>query len=263
MQSFRIDAPGFAICVAADCRQTLEPIERYLLPWLPRVRGSQEPADVGVVLRRTSKAGYFQLEVNGSTVAASATMPYLFTLIQQAADDGMIRHLQHQTAIHAGTVVHQGKAIVLPGPSGSGKSLLVQELLRQGAEYCSDEYAILDRQGRAHPYPRALMIRRGSEEQHPVLASELQAKVCDRPACVSLFMFLRYEPGAAGLDVRPLDRSEALIRLLQDTPHVMAEKSDVLDPLKAAVSLAASFEGVRGEISRAAAEILRLAAETP
>jgi hypothetical protein len=261
MQNFRVEAPGFSICVAGDCPQALRLIERYLLPWLPRARSSHDAPEVNIVLRRNSPSDYFEIDVNGVTIAANETMPYLFTLIQQATDDAMIRHLQDQTAIHAGAVVYRGKAIVMPGPSGSGKSRLVQELLRQGAEYCSDEYAILDAHGCVHPYPRALMIRRGSEEQHPVLASDLHAKVCGRPSPVSLFLFLRYEASSEGLAVQPLDRSESLIRLLQNTPHVLADKQDVFDPIKAAVSRAASYMGARGEVSRAAAEILQLAAD--
>jgi hypothetical protein len=260
MQNFRVEAPGFSICVAADCPRTLQRIERYLLPWLPRTRSSHDAPEIAIVLRRNPQADYFAMELNGAIIAANETMPYLFTLIQQAADDAMVRHLRRETAIHAGTVVYQGEAIVMPGPSGSGKSRLVQELLRLGAEYCSDEYAILDSRGCVHPYARALMIREESEEQHPMLASDLRAKVCDCPSPVSLFLFLRYDADAEGLDVQPLDRSEALIRLLQNTPQVMADKYDVLAPLKAAMSQAASYEGTRGEVPRAAVEILQLAA---
>ena len=261
MQNFRIEASGFSMRVAADCPRTLQLIERYFLPWLPRTQASLDAPEIAIVLRRKPQTDYFEIELNGDIIGANEAMPYLFTLIQQAADDAMVRHLRRETAIHAGTVAYRGKAIVLPGPSGSGKSRLVQELLRLGAEYCSDEYAILDPQGRVHPYPRALMIRGATEEQHPVLASDFHAKVCDRPSPVSLFLFLRYEADAEGLNVQPLDRSESLIRLLQNTPQVMAEKQDVLAPLKAATSLAASYEGSRGEVPRAAAEILQLAAD--
>jgi hypothetical protein len=160
--------------------------------------------------------------------------------------------------VHAGVVTYHGRAIVLPGSSGSGKTRMVQELLGRGAEYSSDEYAILDMRGNVHPYPRALMIRKDGDEQHPLLASELNARVRTRPAPVALFLFLRYDAGAAGLDAVRLDRSDALIRLLQNSPQILEENPAVLEPLKAAVSRADSFAGVRGESGSAAAEILRL-----
>lgn len=200
------------------------------------------------------------MDVNGSTVTPSESMPYLFTLIQQTADNAVIQRLRNKVAIHAGTVVYQGKAIAVSGPSGSGKSRLIQELVRQGAEYASDEYAILDLQGRVHPYPRALMIRRDGDQQYPVLPSDLQATVREQPAPAALFLFLRYQQGMNGMEVEPLEASEFLIRLLKSTPQIMDDQPHLLGPLKATASLAKSYAGVRGEVPRAAAEILELAA---
>src|SRR5690348_5169542 len=64
--------------------------------------------------------------------------------------------------VHAGVVAWKGQAILLPGKSYSGKSTLVAELVRAGATYYSDEYAVLDRRGRVHPYPRPLTLRNGA-----------------------------------------------------------------------------------------------------
>src|SRR6185369_5569325 len=61
--------------------------------------------------------------------------------------------------VHAGVVGWKGKAILIPGLSFSGKSTLVAELLRAGATYYSDEYAVVDRNGRVHPYARKLRMR--------------------------------------------------------------------------------------------------------
>ena len=49
--------------------------------------------------------------------------------------------------VHAGVVAWQGRAIVIPGRSYSGKTSLVAALVRAGATYYSDEYAVLDLQG--------------------------------------------------------------------------------------------------------------------
>src|SRR5207249_2434643 len=61
--------------------------------------------------------------------------------------------------LHAGVVGWRGRAIVIPGRSWSGKTTLVAALVRAGATYFSDEYAVLDRQGRVHPYPKPLSVR--------------------------------------------------------------------------------------------------------
>src|SRR5262249_38532870 len=44
--------------------------------------------------------------------------------------------------VHAGVVGWQGRAILIPGKSYSGKSTLVAALLRCGATYYSDEFAV-------------------------------------------------------------------------------------------------------------------------
>jgi len=66
--------------------------------------------------------------------------------------DELEGHLQPRLAlltpkyvfVHAGVVAWRGRAIVLPGYSRAGKSTLVAELLKLGATYYSDEYAVLD-----------------------------------------------------------------------------------------------------------------------
>lgn len=68
--------------------------------------------------------------------------------------------LRRRVMIHAGVVTWRGAAIVLPGASGAGKTSLVIELVRLGARYYSDEFAIVDAGGRVFPYARPLCVRR-------------------------------------------------------------------------------------------------------
>ncbi len=71
-------------------------------------------------------------------------------------DEGLVKRITGLTAVHAGVVELGGRALLLPGSTKSGKSSLVAELLRHGAVYFSDEYALIDAQGRAHPYPSSI-----------------------------------------------------------------------------------------------------------
>jgi hypothetical protein len=50
---------------------------------------------------------------------------------------------KNRVFVHAGVAAWNGKAIVLPGRSRAGKSTLVAALLRAGATYVSDEYAVI------------------------------------------------------------------------------------------------------------------------
>jgi hypothetical protein len=61
--------------------------------------------------------------------------------------------------VHAGAVSWKGKGIILPAKSFHGKSTLTAELVRLGAKYLSDEYAVLDEKGRVHPFKTAFAAR--------------------------------------------------------------------------------------------------------
>ena len=63
------------------------------------------------------------------------------------------------TFLHAGVVGWQGRAIVVPGRSFSGKTTLVREMIRLGATYYSDEFAVVDNSGLVHPFARPLGIQ--------------------------------------------------------------------------------------------------------
>jgi len=73
-------------------------------------------------------------------------------------------HVEHQIALHArtaqfahaGVVGWRGRAVLIVGDSNAGKSTLVAELVRLGATYYSDEYAVIDDEGLVHPYARRI-----------------------------------------------------------------------------------------------------------
>ena len=70
-------------------------------------------------------------------------------------------HAPEYVFLHAGVVAWEDRALLLPGQSHAGKSTLVAELVRAGATYYSDEFALLDSQGRVHRiYTRDIRMRR-------------------------------------------------------------------------------------------------------
>ena len=72
--------------------------------------------------------------------------------------------------VHAGVVGFQGRAILVPGRSGAGKSTLISELVRAGATYYSDEFAVLNQKGpRASVLEAALPSPRGGGRGEHVL----------------------------------------------------------------------------------------------
>jgi hypothetical protein len=157
--------------------------------------------------------------------------------------------------VHAGVVGWHGRAIVIPGRSFSGKSTLVAALLRAGATYYSDEYAVLDELGRVHPYPRPLSIRdaAGSTGRHP--AEAFGAPVGVEPLPLGLLAVTSYRVGARWAPVR-LSPGQAVLELLANTVSARREPAVALDVLGRAVRCGAAWKGPRGEAAEAAAKIL-------
>jgi hypothetical protein len=75
--------------------------------------------------------------------------------LQLAVAEAAPRH----AFVHAGVVSWRGRAIVMPGFSFSGKSTLTAALVRLGATYYSDEYAVFTLHGRVQPFARPLHMR--------------------------------------------------------------------------------------------------------
>src|SRR5205823_96494 len=106
-------------------------------------------------------------------------------------------HARRRVFVHAGVVGWKDRAILIPGLSHSGKTTLVDQLIRAGASYYSDEYAVLDERGRVHPYPRALGMRLpASGQSQKVRAEEVGAIVGSKPLRVGLVVSTNYKDGA-------------------------------------------------------------------
>jgi len=69
--------------------------------------------------------------------------------------------------VHAGVVGWADRAWLLPGTSHSGKSELVHALVSLGCGYLSDEFAVLQSDGRVLAYPRPLSLRQPPRRLSP------------------------------------------------------------------------------------------------
>lgn len=159
--------------------------------------------------------------------------------------------------VHAGVVEWRGQAIVIPGRSMSGKTTLTAELVRAGATYYSDEYAVLDERGRVHPYPRQLGMR-GSDagEQTKIRAEALGGRVGVKPLPVGMVVVSRYEAGARWRP-RRLSAGQGALEVLANTVAARTRPEESLNSIQQAVTNATIFKGRRGEARETAEFILQ------
>jgi hypothetical protein len=158
--------------------------------------------------------------------------------------------------VHAGVVAWKDRAILIPGLSHSGKTTLVDELIRAGATYYSDEYAVLDSRGRVHPYPRALGMRLpNSEQSRKVRAEDIGATVGSKPLRVGLVVSTKFKDGARWRP-REVTRGKGVLELMSNTVAARSQPERALAVLPAALKGARILKGVRGEAGEIVEAIL-------
>jgi hypothetical protein len=166
--------------------------------------------------------------------------------------------------VHAGAVALDERALVLPGRSFAGKTTLVGALIRQGATYFSDEYAVLDDEGRLYPYPKPLSIRERGAKPAPVAtrstethAADLGAEIGDRALPITLIASTTYVPGARW-DPRTVGRADGALLLLSHAVTARNAPGRVLSAVRSAAQGARALEGDRGEAEETAGFLLEL-----
>jgi hypothetical protein len=159
--------------------------------------------------------------------------------------------------VHAGVVGWKGRAILIPGTSFTGKTTIVDQLIRAGASYYSDEYAVLDQRGRVHPYPRALGLRSPQSSQaRKVRAEELGAEVGSKPLPIALVVATKFKEGASWRP-RTLTRGKGVLELLANTVSARSQPELALSVLPKALASARILKCVRGEASEVVDSILK------
>jgi hypothetical protein len=153
--------------------------------------------------------------------------------------------------VHAGVVGWRGGAIVIPGKTQSGKTSLVRALVRAGAVYYSDEYAVFDHRGFVHPFARPLISRDGDPASDDDV--QLTAGVVALP--VRHVVATRFVAGSEWRP-RPLTRAATIMALLGNTVAVRSAPDRALRILRASVTEASGQESARGEAAAAARALL-------
>ena len=158
--------------------------------------------------------------------------------------------------VHAGVVGWKGKAILLPGRTFSGKSTLVSELVKAGATYYSDEYAVLDLRGRVHAFHKAIEMRDSkTHQQSKVNLSELGGVRGTKPLPVGLVLLTQYRDGVRWRP-RRLSAGEGVLALLTNTVSARRSPQKALAALQQVVVQAEVLKGSRGDARALALRLL-------
>jgi hypothetical protein len=144
--------------------------------------------------------------------------PHLHSVIGMYAPDHLF--------IRAGVVAHQGRLIMLPGKGLTGKTTLVAALVNAGATYYSDQFAVVDEEGRVYPYAKPLSphIPMGGSDEAVNGRLSLIGQEPRPPAAIVLTSYL---PGA---DWRPrrLALGESVLSLISHAAPAQERPQDAM-----------------------------------
>ena len=86
---------------------------------------------------------------------------HLMRNLEWSISNKLARSLTNYHLFHAGSIARNGRGVLIPGTSGAGKSSTVAALALSGFDYCSDEVAVLGRDGRLRPFPKTISLKAG------------------------------------------------------------------------------------------------------
>jgi hypothetical protein len=196
----------------------------------------------------------FQLRCNGETLRSSSDGLALVDAFEDHSKIELALRARDYVFVHAGVVGWRGGAIVVPGRSRSGKTTLVEALVRGGAEYYSDEFAILDARGHVHPYPIPLAIR-SPGLRTAVSVDAMGGRIGTLPIPVTLIVLTEYHPRGRW---RPRRVSPALgmLGLMDNTVAARQSPDRTMPILRAAAAGATIVRSRRGSADETARILL-------
>jgi hypothetical protein len=158
--------------------------------------------------------------------------------------------------VHAGVIGWRARALILPGTSFAGKTTLVAALVRAGATYYSDEYAVVDRAGLVHPYTRDLQMREpGRPEQKSLPVSDLSGMVGVEALPIARVVFAQFCAGAKW-QPEPVSAGLAVLEMLRHAIPVQRTPARVMATLAAMMQGATAWRSDRGDAAGTARILL-------
>jgi HprK-related kinase A len=118
-----------------------------------------------IVRRKLPWPGWVSIRVDGAIQYNWLRRRLVTPMIEWTINVCMFQRPHQYFMVHAGVVANRGRAAILPGRAGSGKSTLCAALIRDGWRLLSDEVALIrPTDGMIQPVPRPISLKEESIE---------------------------------------------------------------------------------------------------
>ncbi len=203
---------------------------------------------------KSKKNKIAEIKKDGETIDLWATEENSVAFLQSRIRLTIAEFAHSKVFLHAGAVGWQGKALVIPGRSFSGKSSLVAALVKKGALYYSDDFAVLDQDGLLHPFHKDLSLR-GIEDKYRQIDFAVEAlggRYGGEPLPVGMVLITGFEEGNENRDVwKPeiLSRGQGIMEMLAHTIPIRIKPKFSLEVLNKVTKRAIICKSLRGDAS--------------
>jgi hypothetical protein len=181
------------------------------------VVGSPGPAGHVIIMRRHTNLELAPVTVyrGGRAVLRRAPADLAIAQVAWEVNRGVVEDSGHHLLLHAAAAERDGRIVVLAGPEGSGKSTLIDALVRSGLRYVTDEtVAVTCAVARIEPYPKPIALYEPERQKRLVPAQAIRRDaIATSGGDPCLLMLLSgYRPGHFTW-ARPIPRAEAAMAL--------------------------------------------------
>ena len=106
-----------------------------------------------------------QFQVDGYTPFKPLPLDQAFAMLEWGMNWCIASHMHYYLMLHAAVLERDGRALIMPGDPGAGKSTLTAALMLDGWRLLSDEIALIDREsGLLHGLARPVSLKNASIE---------------------------------------------------------------------------------------------------
>ncbi len=253
-----IESYGVKIAITANKAEAIEKVRKILDAYLPDCYVEIEAGETPHRFRlRWNPSGIDSFYKNDKKLYSAERREKLLENFGSTVRRTVAEFAVGRVFIHSGVVSWKGKAIVIPSKSLGGKTSLTAALIRCGALYYSDEYAILDADGCVYPFPKKLSVRETSDHRVQVERSvdELGGRAATEKTRIGMFLLTRYKPHARWNPKR-LTPAKGILEIINHTVPIRTNPGFVLEVLNRAAQEAVVVKSNRGDVSKSARLIL-------
>lgn len=253
---------GVKIGVKAESHTDLEKIYDLLEKVFPNGLETVDEREIEYhFLIKSNNEGLLELYRNNERVIEGVNPEFFFEMAESQIRITVAEFAVGKVFLHAGVVGWKGRAIVIPAQSFSGKTTLVAELVKKGALYYSDEYAVLDAEGYAHPFPKWLSMR-GIIDDYTQLDCSVESIggiAGTKPIPIDLVLIAKYNADKKApkkWKPRVLSPGQGIMEILPHTLPIRNNPHFVLKVLNCLTSRAIIVKSERGDAEQFAETLL-------